>query len=146
MFQAALIRQGLTNPLRAEDKPGQDINILELGTVHIPLQQAAVLSVDPYAQVKDGLDYPAVLLTGSVTDTHEPIWQTAKLAARLQAASISGRPVLLRVALRRGAGRADAGATRCGGGGRAVVPAVAGGGPRISAGGGAWGGGEEGAA
>jgi prolyl oligopeptidase len=102
MFQAALIGQGLTNPLRAEDKPGQDINILELGTVHIPLQQAAVLSVDPYAQVKDGLDYPAVLLTGSVTDIHEPIWQTAKLSARLQAASISGRPVLLRVAFDEG--------------------------------------------
>jgi prolyl oligopeptidase len=102
MFRAALINAGLNNPLRVEDTPGHDIDILELGTVHIPLQQAAVLSVDPYAQVKDGVAYPAVLLTGSVTDSYEPIWQTAKMAARLQAATTSGHPILLDVAFDRG--------------------------------------------
>jgi prolyl oligopeptidase len=101
-FRAALINAGLNNPLRAEDTPGHDIDILELGTVHIPLQQAAVLSVDPYARIKDGVEYPAVLLTGSTTDSYEPIWQTTKMAARLQAATTSGRPVLLHVAFDRG--------------------------------------------
>jgi prolyl oligopeptidase len=97
MFRAALIRAGLNNPLRAQDQPGGDIDVLELGSVHVPLQQAAVLSVDPYAQVKDGLAYPAILLTGRLHDSHAPVWQTAKMAARLQAATTSGRPVLLRV-------------------------------------------------
>jgi prolyl oligopeptidase len=101
-FRAALISAGLDNPLRVEDVPGHDIDILELGTVHIPLQQAAVLSVDPYAQVKDGVGYPAVMLTGSTTDPHEPVWETAKFAARLQAATTSGRPILLRVAFDQG--------------------------------------------
>jgi prolyl oligopeptidase len=102
MFRAALIRDGLTNPLRLADKPGDDIDVLELGDIHIPLQQAAILSVDPTAQIKDGLEYPAILLTGRVNDTQEPIWQSAKMAARLQAASTSGRPILLRVAFDEG--------------------------------------------
>jgi prolyl oligopeptidase len=98
MFRAVVIRAGLTNPLRVQDLPGQEINLLELGDVHIPLQQEAVLSVDPYAQVKDGLPYPAVLLTTSANDAREPVWESAKMAARLQAATTSGRPVLLLVA------------------------------------------------
>ncbi len=98
MFQAVVIRAGLTNPLRVQDLPGHEVNLLELGDVHIPLQQEAVLSVDPYAQVKDGLAYPAVLLTTGVNDSREPVWESAKMAARLQAATTSGRPVLLLVA------------------------------------------------
>jgi prolyl oligopeptidase len=97
LFRAALIRAGLNNPLRAQDQPGHDSDILELGDVTIPLQQAAVLSIDPYMQVKDGVAYPAVLLTSSVNDGHEPVWETAKMAARLQAATTSGRPVLMRI-------------------------------------------------
>jgi prolyl oligopeptidase len=102
LFRAILIRDGLNNPLRAELKPGHDIDSLELGDVRIPLQQAAVLSIDPYAQVKDGLAYPSVLLTASVNDVHEAVWQTAKLAARLQAATTSGHPILMRIAFDEG--------------------------------------------
>jgi prolyl oligopeptidase len=98
MFRAAVINAGLNNPLRVEDLPGHDIDVLEMGSVHIPLQQAAVLSVDPIAQIKDGVEYPAVLLTGSTTDKAEPLWETAKMAARLQAATTSGHPILLRAA------------------------------------------------
>jgi prolyl oligopeptidase len=98
LFRAVVIRAGLTNPLGVADLPGHEVNLLELGDVHIPLQEEAVLSVDPYAQVKDGLAYPAVLLTTSVNDAREPVWESAKMAARLQAATTSGLPILLRVA------------------------------------------------
>ena len=102
LFHAALIRAGLNNPLRTQAQPGHDGDILELGDAAIPLQQAAILSIDPYAQVKDGLPYPAVLLTASVNDMHEPVWETAKMAARLQSATSSGRPVLMRIAFDEG--------------------------------------------
>ncbi len=101
LFRAALLNAGLDNPLRVEEAPGHDVDVLELGSVHIPLQQAAVLSIDPYAQIKDGLAYPAVLLTSATNDAYEPSWQTAKMAARLQAASTSSRPILLRSAFDR---------------------------------------------
>jgi len=47
--------------------------------------------------VKDGVDYPAVLLTTGINDPRVAPWQPGKMAARLQAANPGGRPVLLRV-------------------------------------------------
>jgi prolyl oligopeptidase len=63
----------------------------------------------PCARVQDGVPYPAVLLTTGRRDARVPPWQPAKLAARLQAATSSGRPVLLRVEEHGGHG---AGSTR----------------------------------
>jgi prolyl oligopeptidase len=47
--------------------------------------------------VKDGVKYPAVLLTHGVNDPRVEVWHSTKMAARLMAASTSGRPVLLRL-------------------------------------------------
>ncbi|MGO9063284.1 MAG: prolyl oligopeptidase family serine peptidase, partial [Myxococcaceae bacterium] len=47
--------------------------------------------------VKDGVAYPAVLLTTGLNDPRVESMQSFKMAARLQAASSSGLPVLLRV-------------------------------------------------
>jgi len=41
--------------------------------------------------------YPAVLLTTGVNDPRVAPWQAAKMTARLQASTNSGKPVLLRV-------------------------------------------------
>lgn len=43
------------------------------------------------------MKYPAVLLTTGVNDPRVAPWQAAKMAARLQASTTSGKPVLLRV-------------------------------------------------
>jgi prolyl oligopeptidase len=53
--------------------------------------------MSPYHRVKDGVAYPAVLLTTGTNDPRVTSWEPAKMAARLQAASSSGKPVLLRV-------------------------------------------------
>jgi prolyl oligopeptidase len=53
--------------------------------------------MDGYLKIKDGAKYPAVLLTSGINDTRVPPWMSAKMAARLQAASASGKPVLLRI-------------------------------------------------
>ena len=50
-----------------------------------------------YHQIKDGVAYPAVLLVHGINDPRVDVWQSAKAGARLQAASSSGRPVLLRL-------------------------------------------------
>lgn len=50
-----------------------------------------------YAHVKDGTPYPAVMITTGFNDPRVASWQPGKMAARLQAATTSGRPVLLRV-------------------------------------------------
>ncbi len=47
--------------------------------------------------MKDGTAYPAVLLTHGVNDPRVDVWNSTKMAARLQAASSSGKPVLVRL-------------------------------------------------
>jgi prolyl oligopeptidase len=53
--------------------------------------------MDAYQAVKDGTKYPAVLCITGATDPRVAPWHVAKFAARLQAASASRKPVLLRV-------------------------------------------------
>jgi prolyl oligopeptidase len=50
-----------------------------------------------FHHVKDGTAYPAVLLTTGMNDPRIEPWMPGKMTARLQAATSSGRPVLLRV-------------------------------------------------
>jgi prolyl oligopeptidase len=45
----------------------------------------------------NGTKYPAVILETGINDPRVEPWQSAKMAARLQAATASGKPVLLRV-------------------------------------------------
>ncbi|MFC2150057.1 prolyl oligopeptidase family serine peptidase [Calditrichota bacterium] len=47
--------------------------------------------------VKDGLSYPAVLLTHGINDPRVTPWMSAKMTARLQAATSNKTPVLLLV-------------------------------------------------
>jgi prolyl oligopeptidase len=54
--------------------------------------------------VRDGVLYPAVLLTTGLKDPRVEPWQVAKMAARLQKATGSTNPVLLRVTFDAGHG------------------------------------------
>lgn len=97
LFRAALIRVGSSNASRAEFTENGPSNIPEFGTVTNPEQLPWLLAMDAYQHVKAGTPYPAVLLTGGADDPRVSVWEPAKMAARLQAATSSGRPVLLRI-------------------------------------------------
>ncbi|HEX3275503.1 MAG TPA: prolyl oligopeptidase family serine peptidase [Gemmatimonadales bacterium] len=58
----------------------------------------------PYHHVRPGAAYPAVLLATAESDTRVDPMHARKMAARLQAATSSGRPVLLRLEARAGHG------------------------------------------
>jgi len=53
--------------------------------------------MSPYAHVQNGVKYPPVLVYAGANDQRVAAWIPAKFAARLQAATASGKPVLLRV-------------------------------------------------
>jgi prolyl oligopeptidase len=53
--------------------------------------------MSPYYFVKDGSPYPAALFTAGMNDPRLKPWQSTKMVARLQAATSSGKPVLLLV-------------------------------------------------
>ena len=97
LFRAALIRVGATNSTRGEFTAGGPANIPEFGSVTNAAQFPSLLRMDAFQHVRDHVAYPAVLLTGGADDPRVTVWEPAKMAARLQAATSSGRPVLLRI-------------------------------------------------
>jgi prolyl oligopeptidase len=62
-----------------------------------PGQFRVLLAYSPYHHVADGTAYPAVLLTAGENDSRVDAWQAKKMTARLQQATASDRPVLLRL-------------------------------------------------
>ncbi len=69
--------------------------LLEYGNASDPAQFKYLYAYSPYQKVKPGEKYPAVFLTTGDQDTRVPPLQARKMTARLQAASTSGKPVLL---------------------------------------------------
>jgi prolyl oligopeptidase len=83
--------------LRSETTTNGVYNTTEFGTVEDPDTFSALLAYSPYHHVVDGTSYPAVLLTAGENDTRVDAWHAKKMTARLQAATTSGRPILLRL-------------------------------------------------
>jgi prolyl oligopeptidase len=97
LFAAALDVVGDTNAVRDEFAEGGPANIPEFGTITNKTGWDALYATDAYLHVKDGVAYPAVLAVTGANDPRVAPWIVAKFAARLQAATSSGKPVLLRV-------------------------------------------------
>jgi prolyl oligopeptidase len=83
--------------LRSETTTNGRFNTTEFGTVEDPDLFTALLAYSPYHNVADGAAYPAVLLTAGEHDTRVDAWHAKKMTARLQNATSSDRPVLLRL-------------------------------------------------
>jgi prolyl oligopeptidase len=83
--------------LRTETSTNGQFNVPEYGTVADPELFRALLAYSPYHHVADGTAYPAVLLTAGENDNRVDAWQAKKMAARLQQATASDRPVLFRL-------------------------------------------------
>ncbi|WP_307727718.1 prolyl oligopeptidase family serine peptidase [Massilia sp. MS-15] len=97
LFAAVVSGVGWHNPLRYVAEQNSFAEEPEWGAIRDQAGFRALKSIDSYQAVKDGGKYPAVLLTTGVTDPRVAPFHPAKMAARLQAASASGKPVLLRV-------------------------------------------------
>jgi prolyl oligopeptidase len=63
-----------------------------------------IYAYSPYQKVKDGIAYPAMLITTAASDSRVDPLHARKMAARLQAASVSAAPILLRQETRAGHG------------------------------------------
>jgi prolyl oligopeptidase len=97
LFGAAVIKAGVNNMLRYELIPIGTLNVPEFGSVKSHEGFTNLLAMDGYHKIKAGVKYPAVLLMHGMNDPRVDPWMSAKMAARLQAATASGKPVLLRV-------------------------------------------------
>jgi len=96
LFRAVVADSGWYDMLRVELSPNGETNTTELGTVKDPEQFKALYDYAPYLHVKDGTPYPAIYLFAGGNDNRVDPMQSRKMTARLQAATSSGLPILLR--------------------------------------------------
>lgn len=104
LFSAMITQVGAMNPLRGEETPNGPVNVPEFGTVQDSLECRALIEMDPYLNLRKGVAYPATLVTAGINDPRVIAWQPAKFAARLQASTSSGNPVLFQVDYQAGHG------------------------------------------
>jgi prolyl oligopeptidase len=95
--RAAIIEVPVLDMLRVELHPNGAFNVTEFGTVKDPDLFAALYAYSPYHRVVDGTPYPAVLLTAGEFDPRVDAYHAKKMTARLQAATSSDDPILLRI-------------------------------------------------
>ncbi len=96
MYRAVVSGVGIYDMLRTELTPNGAFNIAEFGTVKDPALFRALYAYSPYHRVVDGAAYPAILLTTGANDPRVDPYHSRKMTARLQAATASNRPILLR--------------------------------------------------
>jgi prolyl oligopeptidase len=96
LFGAVVMQVGMLDAIRAETTTNGVPNIKEFGTVTDEEGFKGLLAMSSYHHVREGVTYPAALLTHGYNDNRVNVWMSGKMAARLQAAN-GGPPVLLRV-------------------------------------------------
>jgi prolyl oligopeptidase len=94
-FRAVVSFVGIYDMVRHETFPNGAFNVPEFGTTADSAEFASLLAYSPLHHVKQGTAYPAVLMETGVNDARVAPWQSRKFTAALQAATSSGRPVLL---------------------------------------------------
>jgi prolyl oligopeptidase len=104
LFAAAILNVPVMDAVRAELSANGITNISEFGSFKVEPEFRALLEMSPYHQIRDGVAYPAVLFVHGLNDPRVDVWNTAKAGARLQQASSSGKPVLLRLDAQAGHG------------------------------------------
>ncbi|HQT86330.1 MULTISPECIES: prolyl oligopeptidase family serine peptidase [Acidiphilium] len=104
LFAAAIDSHGDTNALRMQFSPNGPPNEIEFGNVLKEPDFHWIYAMDAMAHIRNGVKYPAILAVTGANDPRVEPWEVGKFAARLQAASTSGRPVLLRVSYQSGHG------------------------------------------
>lgn len=97
LFAVILDEVGMSDTLRSEIEPNGPPNIVEFGSTSTELGFHERYAMGAYQHVRPGTAYPAVMFTTGANDPRVAPWHMLKMTARVQAATSSGRPVLLRV-------------------------------------------------
>ena len=85
LFVAAFPVVGSLDMLRAESTANGASHIPEYGTVKDEVGFKALREMSTYDRIKDGTEYPAILLYHGYNDPRVDVWMSAKAGARLQA-------------------------------------------------------------
>lgn len=97
LFRAAICNVGCANAMRMEFTPNGPVNTPEFGTVKDETECKALYEMDGVAHVQKGVKYPALMGVGGWNDPRVTAWEPGKFIAAMQASSVSGNPVLMKV-------------------------------------------------
>ena len=95
LFAAVVARAPLADLVRLEASGAGRADLPEFGAAGDPREREALAEASPYRRVRAGMPYPALLVLAGLNDPDVDAWHAAKLAARVQRATSSGKPVLL---------------------------------------------------
>jgi prolyl oligopeptidase len=104
LFRAVIAGVPLMDMLRYHRFRIAQLWIPEYGSADDAVAFPWLLAYSPYHRVRDGVAYPAVMLVTASSDTRVDPLHARKMAARLQSATSSPRPVLLRIETQAGHG------------------------------------------
>jgi prolyl oligopeptidase len=105
LFQAVVCQVPLLDMLRYHHLRIARLWIAEYGDPEDPAQAAWLRAYSPYHRVRAGERYPATLLTTAEGDSRVDPMHARKMTARLQLATASAAPILLRVEASAGHGQ-----------------------------------------
>ena len=97
LARAVVAHVGIYDMLRVELDPNGAFNVTEFGTVKDPAQYRALRAYSPFHHVTDGTKYPAVFFLAGEKDGRVNPSNSRKMTARLQAATASANPILVRL-------------------------------------------------
>jgi len=108
LVRAVVSSVGIYDMLRVELAPNGAFNVTEFGTVKDPEQFNALYAYSPYHHVVDGTKYPSVLMMTGANDGRVAPYHSRKMTARLEEATKSDNPILLRTSSSAGHGQGTA--------------------------------------
>lgn len=108
LVRAVVSSVGIYDMLRVELAPNGAFNVTEFGTVKDPEQFKALYAYSPYHHVVDGTKYPSVLMMTGANDGRVAPYHSRKMTARLEEATKSDNPILLRTSSSAGHGQGTA--------------------------------------
>lgn len=97
LFGVIFDQVGFSDTLRFETEPNGPPNTSELGSIATEDGFHELYAMSSYAGVRSGAAYPAVIFATGINDPRVAPWHMLKMAAKTQATTSSGRPVLLRI-------------------------------------------------
>ena len=104
LFGAAIPAVGVMDMLRFHQFTAGRFWVDDYGSADNPEEFQALYAYSPYHNIRDGTDYPAVLVTTADTDDRVVPGHSFKYAARLQEAQAGPAPTLIRIETRAGHG------------------------------------------
>ncbi len=104
LFAAAVPAVGVMDMLRFHQFTAGRFWVDDYGSSDNPQEFEALLAYSPYHNIREGVDYPAIMVTTADTDDRVVPGHSFKYAAAMQAANPKGKPVIIRIETRAGHG------------------------------------------